>query len=117
MFGIEQREYMSHGRYTVPGNEDYEPNSNNEVLKNLLGIKQKSVIEVLEEQELERTGNQLIDIYDAEHHFSAMDICDIHELWLANIYPFAGKYRTVTMSKGGFPFASPLHIQKAMRQF
>lgn len=32
-----------------------------------------------------------------------------------NIYPFAGKYRTVMMSKNGFPFASPEYIPKLMQ--
>lgn len=42
------------------------------------------------------------------------DICNIHELWLGDVYPMAGKYRTVTMSKENFPFASPIQIEKLM---
>ena len=38
----------------------------------------------------------------------------MHELWLANIYPFAGRYRSVSMSKAGFPFAAPNFIEKLM---
>ena len=30
-------------RYSVPENEDYEPGSNNEVLKNLMGVKIKTL--------------------------------------------------------------------------
>ncbi len=108
---------MHHDRYTVPTDEDYEPESNDQALKNLLGIKVKSVIEALEEQELERTGNDLPELYDVNHQFSVKDICDIHELWLANIYSFAGKYRTVSMSKDGFLFAAPQFISKSMQEF
>ena len=43
------------GRYSVPTDEDFEPGSNDEVLKNYLGIKSKEDMEALEEQELERT--------------------------------------------------------------
>jgi len=64
----------------------------------------------LEEQELKRTELELLNIFHADHRFSTEDICNIHELWLGDIYPSAGKYRTVTMSKDGFPFAAPFRI-------
>lgn len=102
------------GRYIVPTEEDYEPNSTREVLKNYLNIKSKETMEELEEQELKRAELELLKIFNENHQFTAEDICDIHELWLGDIYPFAGKYRTVTMSKDGFPFASPVCIEDLM---
>lgn len=104
-------------RYSVPENEGYEPGSNNKVLKNLLGIKESKTIETIEERELERTGLQLPELYGKTYQFTSLDICDMHELWLASIYPFAGKYRTVNMSKAGFPFAAPGQIEKLMTDF
>ena len=50
-------------RYSVPENEDFEPDSNSEVLKSFLGIKDKDTMEQVEELELERVGNMLPDIY------------------------------------------------------
>lgn len=97
--------FKKSGRYTVPSDEDFELDSNNAVLKNYLGIKTKKEIEALEEKELERTESELLTIFDENHKFTSEDICDIHDLWLADIYPFAGKYRRVDMSKEGFPFA------------
>ena len=104
---------MNNDRYYVSENEDYEPGSD-QVLKNDLGINVKQVIEALEERELERTGIQMIELYGEDHRFSAQDICDIHSLWLAGIYPFAGKYRSVNMSKGGYQFAASHLIEKLM---
>jgi cell filamentation protein len=104
------------GRYAVPTDEDFEPDSNNEVIKNFLGIKSKKIIEKVEQEELERAELELLDMYDENHRFTSEDICQIHELWLGDIYPMAGKYRTVTMEKDGFPFASPLQIEKLMMQ-
>lgn len=101
-------------RYVVPQDEGYEPDSNNTVLKNLLGIKDQETIEQLEARELERVTLELITLYDEYYQFTADDICNIHESWLAEIYPSAGKYRTVSMSKGGFPFANPVFIAKQM---
>jgi len=70
---------MHHDRYVVPSDdEDYEPGSNEEVLKNLLGIKEKQLINQLEEQELIRAGNQLPTLYDIDYQFNTDDVCDIH---------------------------------------
>lgn len=104
-------------RYSVPTDEDYEPASNNEVLKNYLGITCKNDIEALEEQELERTELELLKIFDKNHQFTAEDICNMHELWLGDIYPSAGKYRSVNMKKGDFLFASSGCISDLMRKF
>lgn len=102
-------------RYSVPEDEDYEPGSNNEVLRNLLEIKDKDTMEQVEETELERTGDVLPDLYGNEHQLTAQDIQQIHKLWLADVYPFAGKFRTVNMSKGGFHFAASQFIHKSMQ--
>lgn len=104
-------------RYSVPSEEDYQPNSNNGVLQNFLGIISKNDMEALEEQELERTELELLRIFDENHRFTAQDICNIHELWLGDIYSFAGKYRTVNMAKGNFLFASSARIESLMTQF
>lgn len=103
-------------RYSVPENENYEPGSNNEVLKNLLEIKDKDTIEQIEETELERVGIELPELYGSDHQFTALDIRQIHELWLADVYSFAGKYRTVNMSKGKFQFAASSYIDKLMNE-
>jgi hypothetical protein len=50
------------GRYCVPTDEDFEPDSNNEVLKNYLGIKANNEIAAAEEQELKRTELELLQI-------------------------------------------------------
>lgn len=98
---------MKDNQYIVPINEDFEPDSNNEVLKNYLNIKTKEKIELVEKQELERTELELIKIFDDKSQFTSEDICNIHKLWLGDIYPSAGIYRTVRMEKNGFPFAMP----------
>ncbi len=93
------------------------PVPDDQVLKNYLGIKSREDIEAIEEQELERTELELLDIFNKDHQFTVVDICNIHELWLGDIYPSAGKFRTVTMSKAGFPFAAPSRIEPLMQVF
>lgn len=104
-------------RYFVPEDEGYEPGSNDEVLKNYLHITSKEIIDQIEASELQRTELELEDIVEQDQIFTADDICMFHELWLGDIYPFAGKYRTVNMSKAGFPFAAPNRIAQLMQEF
>ncbi len=79
--------FKNSSRYCVPTDEDFEPDSNNEVLKNYLNIKSSNQIAALEEQELKRTELELVKIFDADHQFTAEDICDIHEFeCLRSIY-------------------------------
>lgn len=61
-------------RYSVPEQEDYEPGSNNEVLKNLLKIKDKGTIELVEETELERVGMELPELYGSASRVSTVKL-------------------------------------------
>lgn len=107
----------SQNRYSVPKNEDFEPNSNDSVLRNYLKITSKEEMDIIEAKELQRTELELENKIRSDHEFTAEDVCIMHELWLGDIYPFAGRYRTVSMSKDDFTFASPSFISKLMNQF
>lgn len=101
-------------RYTVPANEGYETDSDSLVLKNYLSIKSKEMIDQIEALELKRVELELIEQFDENHQFNTKDICFMHEQWLGDIYPFAGKYRTVNMEKDGFLLARSDFIPKLM---
>ena len=49
--------------------------------------------------------------------FDCKYIRQIHKLALGELYAFAGKYRTVNMSKGGFLFPSAFFIPQSMEMF
>ena len=104
-------------KYTVIDNEGFEEGSNNTVLKNLLGITSKDEIDNIEEVALAKTYRKVIAKYNEDHKFVAEDIKELHAIWLGEIYPFAGQYRTVNMSKGGFPFAAANQIPSLMTTF
>lgn len=111
---------MSHqnsNRYSVPDDENYEPEAEAGVLRNFLNVKTKEKIEIIEEQQLQRTELELLEIFDEDYTFKAEDLCNIHELWLGDIYPIAGKYRTVNMSKANFAFAPAARIPYLMDQY
>lgn len=106
-------------RYDISGllEAQFEPGSRGRVLKNLLGIKRKREMDRAEAEEYLRALEEVSNIYDKDHRFSAADICRIHKIWLENIYEWAGRYRNVNASKDGFPFAAARQIPGLMDEF
>ncbi|MFA5807732.1 MAG: Fic family protein [bacterium] len=95
----------------------HEPGSRRRVLRNLLGIKKKREIERVELREQLRATEELIDTYSPDHRFTADDIRRIHRIWFHPIYAWAGEYRKVNMTKGGFTFAVAAQIPRLMASF
>lgn len=89
----------------------------NEQLPNLLGL---TNCEEIAEAEFE--GFLTAEIVFTEHlntrtRFTCKYIKEIHKLALGHLYTFAGKYRTVNMSKGGFLFPTARFIPESMQLF
>ena len=104
------------GRYDTAGNIEaqFEPGSNNQVLKNKLGIQN---IAEMEEVELDL----LIQLYDVipekvqvDQRITVADIKEWHRRWLGNVYTWAGQYRTVNIGKDAFQFAAAAQIERLM---
>ena len=106
-------------RYDVSGllEGQCEPGSSGLVLKNLLGITSKEVMDEAEARALEQATDVLIRAHGETHRFTAADLCDCHRTWLGDIYEWAGHYRRVTVSKDGFPFAAAAQVPALMDQF
>lgn len=106
-------------RYDVAGLTEgqLEPDSDGEVLKNLLGIKSSAEMDVAEASALVKTMDSLVRLYDEAHRFTASEICEFHRLWLGDIYVWAGKYRQVNVSKGDFMFAAAKRVPALMVEF
>jgi cell filamentation protein len=96
--------------------DQYEPGSNRQVLKNKLGITSPQEMDDAEAIALKEATDKLIRKVDKHHRFTAADICGFHKIWLDGIYSWAGRYRQVNMSKGDFPFAVAMHIPTLMTQ-
>lgn len=106
-------------RYNTEGMVEagYEPGSGKRVLKNLVSVKRKREMDILEFDALAKTLEDSLHIYDMSHKFTSVDICNLHKLWLGNLYTWAGSYRQVNMSKDGFPFAAANLIPSLMKKF
>lgn len=97
-------------RYTTNEEESQE-------FPNLLGLTDKKEI-----AEAEFEGFLMAEIIFTEQltsttRFNCKYIRNIHKTALRDLYTFAGKYRTVNMSKGGFLFPSALFIPQSMQIF
>ena len=107
------------GRDDVSGSIEaqFEPGSNDTVLRNKLGIIDPAAMDRVEAEALIRATDGLFHEYDANHQFSADDVCHMHKLWLGDIYEWAGQYRSVNISKDEFTFAMAAQVPKLMGQF
>ena len=95
----------------------FEPGSRGRVLRNLLGIRGKRQMDVREALQLEAATDWAIRHVAADQRFTANDICRWHKQWLGDLYPWAGEYRQVNISKGSFVFAMSAQVPRLMREF
>lgn len=94
-------------RYEAQGVEaEFEPGSRGRVLRNLVGVRSVREMARLESERLLTATQQLIDETEVDQRFDAEDICRMHQLWLGEVYAWAGEYRQVNISKNGFMFAA-----------
>ena len=109
----------SGGRYDTSGlvEAQFEPGSDKRVLKNLPGIIRKREMDQAEGDALRTATDRFLHAFDVEHRFTAADLKEMHKLWLGGIYEWAGEYRQVNVSKGGFTFASAGAIPTLMDEF
>lgn len=106
-------------KYSTLGSDEgeFEPGSRNKVLKNLLEIKTKKDMDNAEWTALNQAQDVIIQQFTQFHRFRTKDILNMHKSWLKKIYRFAGNFRTVNLSKGGFPFAGAKFIPNLMKKF
>jgi len=98
---------------------EHEPGSRHKVLKNLLGIRSKADMDRAERSALELAQNKYYTdgIVTPATRFTAELLRKMHLDWLGGTYIWAGGYRAVDMSKGGFVFPPAYLVAQNMRQF
>ena len=104
------------GRYDTTGNVEaqFEPGSNDRVLANKLGIADPGEMHNVELDLLKRLHEDLLGSVAADQAITVSDLCEWHRRWLGNVYVWAGRYRTVNMSKDNFLFAASDRIPSLM---
>ncbi len=94
-----------------------EPGSRGRVLKNLLGIRSKHQIDMAEYRALAEVQVSYLERITPETRFTAAVIRGMHKDWLGQIYDWAGRYRTVELSKAGFRWPPAYLVESNMDAF
>ena len=103
-------------RYDAVGPEaEFQPGSRSRVLRNRLGVTSVRELERRESAALLITTQQIIDETRVDQRFTAGEIRGMHQLWLGEIYEWAGEYRGVNIAKGAFMFAAAIQIPRLMQ--
>ena len=95
----------------------FESGSRGRVLKNIPGIRRKREMDTLEITKLAEVTDWAISHVTANQRFTAANICQWHKRWLGEVYEWAGEYRQVNVSKGGFVFAMAAQVPRLMQEF
>ena len=86
-------------------------------LPNRLGLTRPGEIAEAEFEGFLLAEIMLTETLTTATRFDCQYIRNIHKLALKELYTFAGRYRTVNMSKGGFLFPSALFIPHSKQIF
>lgn len=89
----------------------------NGVLYNKGGILDKREIDLFENYHYVLLINELVEEITIKTKINKRLIKQWHQRFLGHIYPWAGKYRTVDISKPGFRWPPPNHIERSMSHF
>lgn len=93
------------------------PNDQGEVLPNLLGLSDKRMVELAEAEGFLRAELVLYDELNDGTLFDINYIKRLHALALGHLYGFAGQWRDVNISKGGFAFPAARYLEASMHDF
>lgn len=106
-------------RYDLPGGAETQtqPGSRGRVLRNRLGITRKQEMDQAEYEALLRAQEQWLNRVAAGTRFTAKMLCRMHKDWLGETYAWAGQYRSVNLSKGGFTWPPAGRVAPNMAAF
>ena len=91
-----------------------EPKSHGRVLRNLQHITRKRDMDQREFEALASIQEKYLLKIGEDTRFTAELLRQMHKDWLGEIYEWAGQYRTVEMSKGGFTWPPALRVAPNM---
>lgn len=105
-------------RYQVDSDQgSFQPGSDQQVLRNKLGINTLQDMDEVELVLLEKLYEAILleDFPDRRLHVE--DLKTWHHRWLGNVYTWAGMERAVNLSKGDFHFAAATQIPRLLDSF
>jgi cell filamentation protein len=103
-------------RYDAGTGDEFEPGSNGQVLRNKLGIVDPQRAGLVETELLRSTYVRVLSQVNRRLVLDQNAILDLHREWLSPIYDFAGRLRTVNVSKGGLLFAPAAYLPQGFAE-
>ena len=112
-------EHPGFGRYQPPAGPEAatEPGSGGRVLRNRLAIRLKREMDRVEFEALLRVREAYLERISPDTQFTTALLRQMHRDWLGDIYEWAGQYRTVELSKGGFRWPPAYLVADNMARF
>jgi len=87
------------------------------VLRNKLGLTDRHDADVEEFRAYKHLTMASLESLESDQQLTVDFIRILHRTWLQDIYDFAGEYRTVNVSKDGFPFCVAQFIPQEMERY
>ncbi len=103
-------------RYEIDDDALYQPGSNNLLLRNRPGITDPAVMDRTELIHLVLAQQRWFRQLEPTSPITATIIREMHRDWLGEIYDWAGDYRTVTPSRGGFRWPPANKVAEGMER-
>jgi len=105
-------------RYEASGSQaEFQPGSDDRVLRNVLGITSPEEMDEIELVLLEQLYREVLGPDFPVGKLSVADLKDWHYRWLGNVYHWAGEERSVNLAKGDFHFAAAAQIPRLLEEF
>lgn len=105
-------------RYDVSGNVEAQyVDADQEVLKNKKGIADLRTLQIEEEKALARAYEQLLGEVRSDTLITSELIVYVHHVIFGELYEWAGRWRTVRISKPGVSWPPPDFLGQAMKDF
>lgn len=95
----------------------FQPDSDNQVLRNKLGITDPAEMDDIELDLLVQLTESVLEEVVEDQTITARDLSEWHRRWLGNVFEWAGRFRCVNMGKGDFHFAAAHLVPKLMEEF
>lgn len=110
-------DHKAASRYSVGGSENEYMDAKQTVLKNKKGIIALSTLQIEEEKALVKAYELLLSEVRSDTPITAELIRHVHQRIFGDLYEWAGRWRTVTISKPGVTWPPPDFLEEAMQQF
>jgi cell filamentation protein len=107
----------SASRYSVGGSENEYMDEEQTVLKNKKSITDLHTLFVEEEKSLAKAYESLLDEVRSDTPITSELIRYAHGVVFGDLYDWAGRWRTVTISKPGVTWPPPDYLDDAMKEF